>query len=248
MPKRRTKVPDSVVARVMFASDLRCCVCYAKGHQLHHLDGDPNNHEYDNLAYLCLDHHDEATRTGGLSRKLSSATIVTFRADWYTKVEHRREADTHVHPGEGQLAISDERFHELMLEALQVHEVRKVRFEMSSFGWADMDPLLRKVAPYADEASTRIRAEILDALQSVAVRARTGMTRAVAVAVSQLVSVTVPTWGLVARRSRPTPPEDIALLEQGADIGAGLAYDGAKYLRDLKIVDAGSGILWQILR
>src|SRR5262249_60639403 len=114
MPKRRTKVPDSVVARVMFASDLRCCVCYAKGHQLHHLDGDPNNHEYDNLAYLCLDHHDEATRTGGLSCQLSSATIVTFRAEWDTKIEHRREAETALQPRGGKLAISRERIHERM--------------------------------------------------------------------------------------------------------------------------------------
>jgi len=91
VPKNRTKIPDPRAAEVEFASDRTCCVCRTPGrpYQLHQLDEDPTNHDFDNLAVLCLDCHDESR--GGFSRKLRLETILRYRDDWYRIVAKIRD-------------------------------------------------------------------------------------------------------------------------------------------------------------
>jgi hypothetical protein len=61
---RRKKIPGKVETAVLTKSRRRCCLCFGlhgdateKGGQLAHLDRDPSNRAFDNLAWLCLDHH-----------------------------------------------------------------------------------------------------------------------------------------------------------------------------------------------
>jgi len=62
----RKRVPSNTQTAVLVRSRRRCCICFGlhrdlelKGGQIAHLDHDSTNSAEDNLAYLCLDHHDE---------------------------------------------------------------------------------------------------------------------------------------------------------------------------------------------
>ena len=63
---RRKSIPKDLVADITSACRRRCCICFAldkddgeKRGQISHLDRDPSNNAPDNLAFLCLRHHDE---------------------------------------------------------------------------------------------------------------------------------------------------------------------------------------------
>ena len=92
MPKRRTSIPDDVAARVLFEQDHTCCICRESGLpvQIHHLDEDPSNNAFENLALLCLEDHDRTQVRGGFARKLAASEVENYRVDWLARVESRR--------------------------------------------------------------------------------------------------------------------------------------------------------------
>jgi hypothetical protein len=92
MTKPRTPIPDDVSAEVMFQHDRMCCVCRERGLsvQIHHIDEDPTNHVLDNLAVLCLDHHEKTQTQGGFAKKLRAVDVVRHRNDWVHRVSERR--------------------------------------------------------------------------------------------------------------------------------------------------------------
>ena len=88
----RTPIPDDISAEVMFQHDRTCCVCCEPGKavQIHHIDENPTNHDLDNLAVLCLQHHEETQVRGGFGRKLRAPEIRRHREDWLRRVAMRR--------------------------------------------------------------------------------------------------------------------------------------------------------------
>ncbi len=46
-----------IAAEVMFASDRTCCICRSAGRktEIHHIDEDPSNNDFNNLAVVCKD-------------------------------------------------------------------------------------------------------------------------------------------------------------------------------------------------
>jgi len=62
-----------------------------KGDHIHHLDGNPSNNNIDNLALLCFEHHNMASVTGNLSKKLSRLTILNYREHHYKVIELARQ-------------------------------------------------------------------------------------------------------------------------------------------------------------
>ncbi len=67
----RPSIPKHVEAEVVGASKRRCCLCFAldgdfgiKKGQIAHLDHNPGNNKPENLAFLCLEHHDESPALG----------------------------------------------------------------------------------------------------------------------------------------------------------------------------------------
>src|SRR5260221_10211767 len=93
MSKPRTPIPDDISAEVMVQHDRICCVCNTPGLavQIHHIDEDPAHHTIDNLAVLCLQHHDETQVRGGFSKRLKAADILRSRNDWVRRVQARRD-------------------------------------------------------------------------------------------------------------------------------------------------------------
>jgi hypothetical protein len=93
MSNARTPVPDDVSAEVMFRHDWTCCVCREPGLavQIHHIDETPANHAINNLAVLCLEHHEQTQTRGGFAKKLKATDVVRYRDDWIRRVSDRRD-------------------------------------------------------------------------------------------------------------------------------------------------------------
>jgi hypothetical protein len=77
MPKKRVPIPKVDAARVLFESDRTCCVCRASGKkvQIHHIDDDPSNNSFTNLAILCLECHGDTQTSGGFGRHLEAEQV-----------------------------------------------------------------------------------------------------------------------------------------------------------------------------
>lgn len=86
----RPKVPKSVQNDVLTNSRRRCCICFGlngdldiKKGQIAHLDHNPENNAPDNLAFLCLDHHDEYDSKSSQTKSILDTEVKTYRADLY---------------------------------------------------------------------------------------------------------------------------------------------------------------------
>jgi hypothetical protein len=91
MPKRKN-TPVDIEVEVFTKCRRRCCICYGlnrdesfKHGQIAHLDGDPSNCKLDNLAYLCLLHHDQYDSRTSQSKNLTLPEVETYRDELETK-------------------------------------------------------------------------------------------------------------------------------------------------------------------
>lgn len=87
MTDRKTISPN-VVADVISASRRRCCICFAlrqddseKKGQIAHLDRDASNNSPDNLAFLCLDHHDQYDSRTSQAKGLTIEEVKRYRTE-----------------------------------------------------------------------------------------------------------------------------------------------------------------------
>ena len=89
---KRVEIPRAMEAQVQFASDRTCCVCRVKGKpfQIHHIDDNPANNEFNNLAVLCLECHNDTQIRGGFGRKLNAEQVILYRDDWLIQVSKTR--------------------------------------------------------------------------------------------------------------------------------------------------------------
>jgi 5-methylcytosine-specific restriction endonuclease McrA len=64
--KHRTPIPDDLAAEVLFVADRTCCVCQERGKaiQIHHIDENPSNNTFENLAVLCPQCHNDTQLVG----------------------------------------------------------------------------------------------------------------------------------------------------------------------------------------
>jgi hypothetical protein len=84
----RTRIPPDVVADVLTTCRRRCCNCYAlrgdqseKKGQVAHLDHDSSNKALENLAFLCLKHHDQYDSRTSQSKGLTIEELKLFRTE-----------------------------------------------------------------------------------------------------------------------------------------------------------------------
>lgn len=90
MPKR-VEIPNYLAAQVMFASDKTCCVCRdsLRKTQIHHINGDPSNNDFKNLAVVCLDCHSNVHTQHAFARNLSPDLIRLYNESWREIVKTR---------------------------------------------------------------------------------------------------------------------------------------------------------------
>lgn len=90
----RKKTPDDVTTEVLTRSRRRCCVCYGlhrdgntKQGQIAHLDQDNRNNRPDNLAFLCLPHHDAYDSRTSQSKGFTVGEVRAYRNELYSHMQ-----------------------------------------------------------------------------------------------------------------------------------------------------------------
>ena len=93
----RPRTPESAVTEVLVRSRRRCALCFGLSHrhevvqgQVAHIDRDPSNNDPDNLAWLCLAHHDQYDSRTSQSRGLTEPELRHYRTDLYSFNEAAR--------------------------------------------------------------------------------------------------------------------------------------------------------------
>lgn len=92
----RKKIPAKVEKQLLLKSRRRCCLCFwldgvdevVKG-QIAHLDQDASNNNFDNLAFLCFEHHDEYDSRPNVSKGLQQPEVEQWRDELYKEMEYR---------------------------------------------------------------------------------------------------------------------------------------------------------------
>jgi hypothetical protein len=103
MPTRK-KIPGDLIADVTSACRRRCCFCFVldnddkeKRGQIAHLDHDPSNNARDNLAFLCLHHHDDYDSPRSQSKGLTIIEAKRYRAELLANVaQHLPSSDEQI--------------------------------------------------------------------------------------------------------------------------------------------------------
>lgn len=97
----RKRTPSETETGVLTRSARRCCICYGlnndfaiKKGQIAHVDQNPANSNFDNLAWLCFEHHDEYDSTTRQSKGLTISELKNYRDQLYDAVSEMRKAST----------------------------------------------------------------------------------------------------------------------------------------------------------
>lgn len=90
----RKKVPHDIEMQVLTRSRRRCCLCFWLERdekrvigQIAHLDQNPENNDFDNLAFLCLKHHDEYDGRTSVSKGLQRSEVRHYRDRLYKELD-----------------------------------------------------------------------------------------------------------------------------------------------------------------
>lgn len=93
MSKRRPP-PKSVEKDVLLASHRRCCLCFFLNHrdevrrgQIAHLNHDPSDSQFENLVWLCLEHHDEYDGKTSQSKGFTPDEVREYRDRLYAQYD-----------------------------------------------------------------------------------------------------------------------------------------------------------------
>jgi hypothetical protein len=247
--QRRRRINKHTAAEVAYSVDLRCCLCEAtsgfppraRNGQIHHMDGDPRNNDLNNLVWLCLEHHEDAGKTGKTSRRLSPLTIGKFRDLLLKKV-----ASTRVLPKPRRAA--DRRVFLEAFDAQVVLDIRKLEFRIGNRrDWEAIEQTIREVFIYPDTIGFEAKIAILEFLHGLACSTRYKMPESIASAICHATLDHTRGWFLNPRGRERLSKQDIRLMGLGADIGFSLAYDGIRYLDDLAVASEGCELLWRYL-
>jgi len=91
MANQRKAITVDIETRVLTMSRRRCCLCYGYDNdlskkmqgQIVHIDKDPGNNEFQNLVWLCLQHHDEYDSRTSQSKGITPQELKHYRDHIY---------------------------------------------------------------------------------------------------------------------------------------------------------------------
>lgn len=78
----RRNISQSLRSELLIANKHSCCICGRVNVQIHHINSDPSDNRWSNLAVLCLEHHDKATAPKGLTVSLKPDEILIYKEKW----------------------------------------------------------------------------------------------------------------------------------------------------------------------
>lgn len=84
MSKERKDVRGAVAHKLLAANRHTCCMCRKEGRHvdIHHIDQNPANGEWSNLAVLCKLCHSRVTGDEGLGRRITPEEIMIYKREW----------------------------------------------------------------------------------------------------------------------------------------------------------------------
>lgn len=119
---KRVSIPSPIETHVLMASARRCALCFGldgvldiKKGQIAHIDQDSSNAAEDNLAFLCLRHHDEYDTKTSQSKGITEAELRGYKATLLTAIadeKHLKYSGTQPSREEGILNHDKEIFRE----------------------------------------------------------------------------------------------------------------------------------------
>lgn len=90
----RKKLGQQLEGDILTLSRRRCCICFGlhrntaiQQGQIAHLDRDSSNDYIDNLAFLCLNHHDSYDSRTSQSKGFTLAEVKQYRDELYTAIQ-----------------------------------------------------------------------------------------------------------------------------------------------------------------
>lgn len=225
----RKKISADIEAEVMFKSNLLCCVDQKRGDQIHHIDGNNSNSNFDNLALLCFDCHHEASIKGNLRKKLSPKTILKFREHHYKVIQNQRDAFLKKlsHPIQ---KLTTEDLLNAAMEAIMLLEIEKLKIEYFNIRKSERGSVLDKFDAYENHISSRIAYEVLTFLVRVTYGTRDDMHPHTAQQIYFLA-----TTFLRVSNTKSTTTQKNQLGIEALRISYNMLYDSIIHLRNLEI-------------
>src|SRR5438067_1000768 len=82
--KNRKAIPVKVKDRLMVANRHTCCICNEPRHPVekHHINGDPAENDWNNLAVVCRNCHGLVTQKGSLGAQYTPGEVLQFKLKW----------------------------------------------------------------------------------------------------------------------------------------------------------------------
>jgi hypothetical protein len=120
--KKRKRVPGDLNDRLMAANRHTCCICRQPRHPVekHHIDEDPSNNEWNNLAVVCRNCHGLISAKGNLGARYSPGEVLRYKQVWE---QHCAEA------GEDDIDSPVDEIHETRVIEGGSHEIYPFEME-----------------------------------------------------------------------------------------------------------------------
>jgi hypothetical protein len=90
--KTRRPIPEDLKSEILSRSNNRCCICQTPFVVFHHIDEDPSNNDFDNIAPLCPNCHSQTHSHGTMTVNLTASRLKALRDRWYSYCENRKDA------------------------------------------------------------------------------------------------------------------------------------------------------------
>lgn len=234
---KRKKIPADIEAEVIFQSDRQCCVDQKRGDHIHHIDGDSSNYDFDNLALLCFDCHNEASIKGSLRKKLTPKAIKKFRDHHYNVIRHNRYLSFNNINQPIKNLTSDDLIKAATTANILI-EIIKIKDEYYDCVMANRNHIIKKLEKLSTFNNTRIAYEVFSFLSKVAYETRVGMPEEMVETIFSLITDYFPPTDILE--------DEKQLIEIGTicnSIAFTLIYDSTIHIRNFNIASIGLLIL-----
>ncbi|MES2398082.1 MAG: HNH endonuclease signature motif containing protein [Bacteroidota bacterium] len=237
MAKQRIKIPKKTDDEVM-AKSLGKCYCGKHGDQIHHIDSDPSNNDFDNLVLLCFDHHHDASLKNGLKKQLSHSQLKQRRNEFYKQNEKKKDIELK-HYSNSLKKISEENLFRASLDAGIVLEIIKINSEFFAISdWKKRQEILSKLDIFSEHSSLRISNEIFKFCDELSNHTRVGMPVDISDNIFSLIMTYFPYLNNIKEKKVITE-----MAEKCANIALGIVYDAFIYLGNMAVACSGLEIL-----
>lgn len=88
----RNKIPLEISDKLLFEANRTCCICQIPGKsaQIHHIDLNSSNNDYDNLIVLCLECHNDVHTKNAFGRNWTPTLLKKYKAEWVQRIKLRK--------------------------------------------------------------------------------------------------------------------------------------------------------------